>query len=156
MKITLLLFFIIIVLRCSDDSINSSNYKLSGQFVVDKLDIKMHQNSLTDSLSYLLTYSLKYHFANQPGTVQSLSVIIQDSISIVLFLDYVAPLKINEEGNFTDSIPLSLLKFDSIDSIKFEINISGVFWDYDFENSEFYGFLNEFKWSKIKWLQLPK
>ena len=143
---------------CSDNSVNSDNEDLPGLFVVDSFSTKIetHVHPENDSLSGSLSYNLRYHFENQPGTVQSLVIIIQDSIGSGINIDYAYPKPINETGYFSESLALSGFNLNSIDSIKFDIFVSGVFWDYNFETSKFNGFLGKFNWSESKWIQIPE
>ena len=135
-----------------------SDENLEGLFVVDsfniKLDTQKHEDN--DSLFGSIAYKLNYHFENRPGTIQNLSVIIQDSIGILVCIDYAFPISINELHYLGDSIELIWFNLNIIDSLKFDIFISGVFWNYDYRTSTSYGSLGEFNWSEHKWFKIPK
>jgi len=150
------LFLIIIIsfLTCSEDSINSSNKPLSGEFVVDSLITNIIQKR--NSVDFLFAYKLAYHFKNQHGSIEKFVIIIQDSIGMCMNFNNAYPLRKNVLGCFVDSVRLSNLNLNLKDSVKFDIGVSGVFWDYNFETSTFNGFLNQYSWADSIWLEIPK
>ncbi len=152
--------FIIIIpfVGCSDNSVNPKSENLQGLFVVDSFNIKLNtqRQSDNDSLFGSIAYGLKYHFENQPGTIQNLGISIQDSIGRIVYIDYAFPKPINEPGYLGESFELLWFNLNTIDSIKFDIFISGAFWNYNFKTSKMYGFLGEFNWSEHKWFKIPK
>jgi hypothetical protein len=158
-RILFILFALsIIVASCSDNSVNSDNEKILGLFIVDSFYTKIDIQQLTenDSLIFLFSYNLNYHFENQPGTIESIFIIIQDSIGRGGYFYNLIPIPVNEPGHFGESFELSGFNLGNIDSIKYDISVSGVFWDYNFKTSKFKGFLDEFNWSESKWILLPK
>ena len=159
-KKTLFILFLLIIFvaSCSDNSVNSDNEKIPGLFVVDSFSTKIDKQQFqqNDTFTLKLSYKLYYHFENQPGTIQSLFIIFQDSIGRGTNIDYAFPKPINESGHFDESFDLSVFSINNADSIKFDIYISGAFWDYNFETLKFNGFLGEFNWSESKWILVPK
>jgi len=149
-------FFITIFsfLSCSENTINSENTPSPGVFVVDSLNTNIaHPN---DSVYYSFSYELTYHFENQHGSIQKLTIIFQDSVGMVMHFNNAYPLIKKESECFVDSVRLYNFNLTLKDSVKFDISISGVFWDYDFETSTFNGFLDEFNWAKNIWIEIPK
>lgn len=152
--------FILIILSvgCTDISVNNKNEYLQGLFVVDSFNSKLdtQRYSDKDTLSGTITYGLKYHFENQPGTIQNLSIIIHDSIGRLSCIDYAYPIPIEEPVSWSESIELKWFNLNDIDSIKFDIFISGAFWNYNYRTLTSYGSLGEFNWSEHKCFKIPK
>ena len=150
------LIIIILFVGCTDNTVNPKDDDLQGLFVVDSFNIKLETQRHLDNDSLLgsIVYTLIYHFENQPGTIQNLGITIQDSIGKTVFIDYVFPKPIDEPGYLGESIDLFWFNLNTIDSIKFDIFITGVFWNYNFKTSKFYGSKGEFYWSEYKWLMI--
>ena len=146
-SLLLLLFFF----ACSRDKspVGPMQEMKPGKLVIDYFhtEINVKRNPENDSLWSFFSYSIKYHFENQPGTVQALSIIMDNYLGMVLNLDYASPIPKNQIEKFESSFWIKN-DFFRMDSININFGMSGVFWNYDEKEKKFLGFINSFDWSK--------
>ena len=150
-KISYFLLFLLFFFACSIDKspVSPIQEMKPGKFVIDYFDteIKVKINPESDSLWSYFSYSINYHFENQPGTVGSFGIIIDYYYGMSLFLDYASPIPVNKMEKFEGSY---WIKEDFLgkDSINVDFGMSGTFWNFDKREKRFLGFINTFNWSK--------
>ena len=149
-KLSYFLLILLFFFACSKDRspLSPIQEMKPGKLVIDHFytEIIVKINPENDSLWSFFSYSIKYHFENQPGTVQAFGMIV-DNLGMVLNIDYASPIPKNQIEKFEGSF---WIKDDFLgrDSINASFGMSGAFWNYDEEEKKFLGFINSFDWSK--------
>jgi len=126
-RIFLIAFWLVIFNSCNDnDEVVTSDEK--GQFSLDRLQYRIGKGiAPNDSLRNYLWYDLKYHFENEPGTLQTLAFYFPDSSVQGYYFDYGYPTPINEITGWVDSIWLNQI-LNLGDCMKIFCSMSGAFW----------------------------
>jgi len=99
-----------------------------GKFVVDSIGTTavVKQDSVLKEMQTFLTLALVYHYENSQGSLDKISLSINDSIGVTTFIDYISPESINTIHRFKTTYGIRD-SFSGKDNIKITRGLSGSF-----------------------------
>jgi hypothetical protein len=111
-----------------DDSTDAK--EIAGTFVVDYLAVEctVKVNPGNGSLCAYFPWTLRYHFAGRPGSVNGVNFVPVGFLATHLFLGPMYPDSIGRAYNFSSGFWTNS-SLPGLDSVAVQFNFSGVYWD---------------------------
>ena len=116
----LLLISIVLIIGCNEDDSVSNPVLGKPKFIIDSLTYNITlEKAFNDSLWNFIDTRMIYHFENYRGILNKVVFIVNDSLGLVINLDYVYPDSVNKFIPFNQKLGV-MKKLNDGDSIKVE------------------------------------
>jgi intein/homing endonuclease len=130
----LLILSAVLIIGCNENDSVSNPVLGKGKFIVDSLTYNITlEKAFNDSLWHFVDTRMIYHFENYRGILNKVVFIVNDSLVLVIYLDYAYPDSVNKFIPFHQKIGV-MKKLNDGDSIKVERSLFGAFFEVEGNN----------------------